>query len=79
MIKREFYMKKIRPFINNEIIKVLTGFRRSGKSVMLDLIKQELLENGCTEEQFITLNFEKMENFLLTGAGECAIFTISTN
>lgn len=68
MIKREFYMKKIRPFINNEIIKVLTGFRRSGKSVMLDLIKQELLENGCTEEQFITLNFEKMENEPLCNA-----------
>ena len=37
MIKRETYMNRIRPFIGNELIKVLTGIRRSGKSVMLDL------------------------------------------
>lgn len=43
MIKRESYMKKIRPFINSDLVKVLTGIRRCGKSVMLDLIKQELL------------------------------------
>jgi predicted AAA+ superfamily ATPase len=35
MIKREAYMSRIRPFIGNELIKVLTGIRRSGKSVML--------------------------------------------
>lgn len=39
MIKRESYMKKIRPFINSDLVKVLTGIRRCGKSVMLDLIK----------------------------------------
>ena len=39
MIKRELYMKRIRPFIGNELVKVFTGIRRSGKSVMLDLIK----------------------------------------
>ena len=39
MIKREKYIQKIRPFINKDLIKVLTGMRRSGKSVMLDLIK----------------------------------------
>ena len=44
MIKREAYMKKIRPFINSDLVKVLTGIRRCGKSVMLDLIKQELLQ-----------------------------------
>ena len=38
MIKRESYMKKIRPFINSDLVKVLTGIRRCGKSVMLDLI-----------------------------------------
>ncbi len=47
MIKRELYMSRIRPFIDLELIKVLTGFRRSGKSVMLELIKEELLERGC--------------------------------
>ena len=46
MIKRELYMRRIRPFMGNELVKVLTGIRRSGKSVMLDLIKEELLASG---------------------------------
>lgn len=62
MIKRETYMKKIRPFINNELIKVLTGLRRTGKSVMLELIQEELLVSGASASQFIKFNFEKMEN-----------------
>ena len=36
MIKREGYMSRIRPFIGGELIKVMTGIRRSGKSVMLE-------------------------------------------
>ena len=60
MIKRETYMSRIRPFIDKDLIKIMTGFRRSGKSVMLDLIKNELLERGCKKEQFISFNFEKM-------------------
>lgn len=62
MIKREQYMKQIRPFINSDLVKVLTGIRRSGKSVMLDLIKQELLESGISKSQFLTINFETMNN-----------------
>lgn len=58
MIKREMYMKRIRPFIGTEIIKVVTGIRRCGKSVMLDLIKEELLESGISAMQFISINFE---------------------
>ena len=62
MIKRETYMKRIRPFIGNDLIKVLTGIRRSGKSVMLDLIKEELTESGISARQFISINFEDMRN-----------------
>ena len=62
MIKREIYMSRIRPFIGNELIKVLTGIRRSGKSVMLNLIQEELAQNGVQPEQFISLNFENMSN-----------------
>ncbi|MCI8936576.1 MAG: ATP-binding protein [Lachnospiraceae bacterium] len=62
MIKREMYMKQIRPFMNNDLVKVLTGIRRSGKSVMLDLIKQELLSSGISDSQFLTINFETMSN-----------------
>lgn len=46
MIKRELYMSRIRPFIGTDLIKVITGIRRCGKSVMLKLIQQELTESG---------------------------------
>ena len=68
MIQRESYMQQIWPFINGELVKVLTGIRRSGKSVMLELIQQELLASGISPEQFIILNFEKMENSVLCTA-----------
>ena len=60
MIKRELYMSRIRPFIGTELIKVMTGIRRCGKSVMLELIKQELTESGVSPTQFISINFEDM-------------------
>ena len=68
MIKREAYMSRIRPFISNELIKVLTGLRRSGKSVMLELIQQELLAQGVLSSQFIKYNFEAMKNAKLRTA-----------
>ena len=60
MIKRELYMSRIRPFIGSDLIKVMTGIRRCGKSVMLELIKQELIESGVNPAQLISINFEDM-------------------
>lgn len=60
MIQRELYLERIRPFIDKDIIKVLTGMRRSGKSVLLQLIARELMQNGVQEKQCITYNFENM-------------------
>lgn len=68
MIKRELYMERIRPFIGSELVKVLTGIRRSGKSVMLDLIQDELAENGVSRQQMVALNFENMSNAHLCNA-----------
>lgn len=68
MIKRESYMARIRPFIDGDLIKVLTGIRRSGKSVMLELIKNELRARGVTEEQLVAFNFEDMRNAQLCTA-----------
>ena len=62
LIKRETYMSRIRPFIGNDLVKVLTGIRRSGKSVMLDLNKEELCASGVDSSQFISINFENMSN-----------------
>lgn len=67
MIKREMYMSRIRPFIGSELIKVMTGIRRSGKSVMLELVKEELTASGVSPSQFISINFEDMRySYLLT-------------
>ena len=66
MTKRELYIEKIKPFIDKDIIKVLTGIRRSGKSVMLKLIMEELKQNGIDEKQFININFENLINRELT-------------
>ncbi len=60
MIKREMYMSRIRPFMGTDLIKVMTGIRRSGKSVMLELIKEELVESGVSPAQFISINFENL-------------------
>ena len=68
MTKRELYIEKIKPFINKDIIKVITGIRRSGKSVMLKLIMEELKQNKIDEKQFININFENLINIELTTA-----------
>ena len=60
MIKRETYMKRIRPFIGKELVKVITGIRRAGKSVMLELIQDELRSTGVSPENFISINFEDL-------------------
>lgn len=61
MIKRESYLSQIRPFINqSELIKVIVGVRRSGKSIMLELIKDELKAKGVPSENMLSVNFEDM-------------------
>ena len=68
MISREIYMKRIRPFINTELIKVFTGIRRSGKSVMLELVKNELKKSGVSNKNFLCINFEQFSNSELLDA-----------
>lgn len=55
MILREKYISQIRPFYESDLIKVITGIRRCGKSVVLEQIKNELVEQG---KKIIHLNFE---------------------
>ena len=62
------YMKRIRPFIGNDLIKVMTGIRRAGKSVMLELIQEELIASGIDEDNFICINFEDLRNVHLLNA-----------
>ena len=69
MIKRESYLSQIRPFIDKaELIKVIIGVRRSGKSIMLELIQNELAEMGVSHDRMIALNFEDLTYASLTTA-----------
>lgn len=58
MIKREMYLSKIRPFFDSELIKAIVGVRRSGKSVLLNQIINELKEKGIQDSHIIYINFE---------------------
>ncbi len=51
-------MKKIRPFLGVDIVKVLTGIRRCGKTVMLQLIQEELRRRGVSDAHILSINFE---------------------
>lgn len=66
MIKRELYLSRIRPFINANVVKVLTGIRRSGKSVLLELIQKELLSLGVSDQQILSVNFESRKQTFVT-------------
>ena len=77
MIKREIYIDRIKPFINKDIIKVLTGIRRSGKSFMLKLIMEELEKNGIDKEKFININFENLKYKSLCTAESLNNFILS--
>ena len=57
-IIREQYLKKIRGYYDSNLIKVITGIRRCGKSVLLDQIKNEIFNNGTNTEHIIKINFE---------------------
>lgn len=60
-LKRETYLEQIRPYYESDIIKVITGVRRAGKSILLDTIKEELKEKGVDEEHIIYINFEDLD------------------
>lgn len=65
MITREKYLSKIRPFYHQDLIKVIMGIRRCGKSVLLLQIINELKENEISEKQIIYINFENEDyNFI---------------
>lgn len=63
MIKRELYLKKLRDFYNSNLIKVIYGVRRSGKSEILKQIKDELVQNKIPDHHILYLNFEDLNNF----------------
>ncbi len=61
MIRREYYLSRIRQVLNKPLIKVLLGMRRVGKSTLLKQIMKELVEDGIPESQMIFMNFELLQ------------------
>lgn len=62
MIIREAYISQIVPLIDTNLIKVLTGVRRSGKTVLLSQIQDYLLKNGRSKSQIINISLESKKN-----------------
>ena len=62
-LRRE-YLEKLFSFKDKDLIKVITGLRRSGKSTLLKLYSQQLLEQSISSEQIQFYNFELPENYL---------------
>lgn len=58
LVKREMYLERIRPFYHSEMVKVLTGIRRCGKSTIMRQIIDEIRTLGILEENIIYINFE---------------------
>jgi len=58
MVKREIYLKRIRPFYHSEMVKVITGIRRCGKSTIIKQIIKELEDGGIPESRIVYINFE---------------------
>ena len=71
MLKRKHYLDKIRDFYNvNSLIKILCGLRRSGKSVILEQIIEEIKESGINDSHIIYINFESLDYSNITNALE---------
>jgi predicted AAA+ superfamily ATPase len=66
MIGRTEYLDRLLSFRDKQLIKVVTGIRRCGKSTLLDLFREELIKIGVTDRQIVSINFEDAENEPLT-------------
>ena len=58
MVIRTQYLERLRPFYDSELVKVITGIRRCGKSTILRQVIAEIKENGIEDSHIIYINFE---------------------
>lgn len=79
MLVRSRYIEKIRPFVGLDVVKVITGIRRSGKSVLLQQIQDEIAQNVDLAGVFVRINLEEEENsrFLSKGVVHAHVLNIA--
>lgn len=61
MIQRDVYLKKLIDFKDKDLIKIITGIRRCGKSTLFDIYINYLKEQGIQDEQIIKINLESQD------------------
>lgn len=62
LLKRSLYLNRILPFVGKDVIKIVTGIRRSGKSTILQQVRDELIADGVAPEQTLSINLEAYGN-----------------
>lgn len=76
MIKREHYIEKIREFYDSDLIKIITGIRRCGKSIILEQVKEEI---GAKTNNIIYLNFEDKKTLNLIKSSDGLLNYVENN
>lgn len=76
MIKREHYIEKIREFYDSDLIKIITGIRRCGKSIILEQVKEEI---GAKTNNIIYLNFEDKKTLNLIKSSDGLLDYVENN
>ena len=61
MVEQEEYLNELQKWKNEKVIKVVTGLRRCGKSTLLSMFQQRLIESGVNQSQIISINFEDLQ------------------
>ncbi len=61
MIERKQYYNLIYPFLDKPMIKIITGIRRCGKSTLMKMLQNKMIENGIPQDQIVSINFESMQ------------------
>ena len=61
MAERKEYLEQLKAWKDEQVIKVVTGIRRCGKSTLLSQYQQQLKTTGITNEQIVSVNFEELE------------------
>ena len=70
MIKRSMYLEKLEMYLQRDVVKIITGVRRCGKTTIIKQFIDELKENGIPEENIVYLNFEGMIYAYFTKAAD---------